>query len=386
MEGKPRYGPVRCGLAAPGSRFSHPKTTGDLFMEASVSILFTPDILARAAEAFGLQGEPRKLGDFENYLFELEDREGDPAILRLTHSSHRSAEQVEEELRWLRHLAASGLEADVAACEPALSGEWVVPLEAADGSRFYASRFRKAPGARAAAGPDGWDPALVREWGAVTGRLHRASASYEAHHPRHHWHEEELTVSRGQYLAGEPELLDRFEEVLEELRRLPLADDSYGLIHGDIHQGNFHAHEGKLTVFDFDDAEYNWFVHDLAIPLYYALGGAAVQQLPEVEREAYAAAFFQPFYEGYASEHELDLDWLDRIGLFMRMRDLVLYTVLAKKLDESEKVGRMADWIAEIRARIVAGEPISKLDFRALAAEAAGQPAPAAKAASERRD
>ncbi|QJC50742.1 phosphotransferase [Paenibacillus albicereus] len=340
-------------------------------MEASVSILFTADILARAAEAFGLSGEPAKLGDFENYLFELQDHSGEPAILRLTHSSHRSAAQLEEELRWLRHLAASDLAADVAACVPALSGEWVVPLEAADGSEFFASRFRKAPGARAAAGPDGWNPALVREWGAVTGRLHRASASYEAVQPRQHWQEEELTANRGHYLAGEPELLSRFDAVFEELERLPRSDSSYGLIHGDIHHGNFHAHEGKLTVFDFDDAEYNWFVHDLAIPLYYALSGAAVQQLPEDEREAYAAAFFRPFYEGYASEHELDLDWLERVGLFMRMRDLVLYTVLAKKLDESEKVGRMADWIAEIRARIVAGEPISKLDFRALAGEAA---------------
>ena len=53
------------------------------------------------------------------------------------------------------------------------------------------------------------------------------------------------------------------------LDSLPKDDDCYGLIHADIHQGNFFVDENdNITIFDFDDCHYHWFAYDLAVPLF----------------------------------------------------------------------------------------------------------------------
>ena len=42
--------------------------------------------------------------------------------------------------------------------------------------------------------------------------------------------------------------------------------DAYGLVHADLHMGNFFVdHSGQMTVFDFDDCCFHWFGYDCAV-------------------------------------------------------------------------------------------------------------------------
>lgn len=339
-------------------------------MEQEVEQLFGEDILREAAVRFGLKADAwKKLGDFENYVFEA-DKDGTAVILRLTHSSHRTLDEVRAELDWIAFLSASGLEHEISGCIPSLQSLLAERIDVRD-SYFIACLFRKAPGQRPdSKDPSIWNADLYREWGAVTGRMHRVTQGYCPTLPdiprRPEWDQDELIVRAHQYIPEEETVAqERLDDVLTHLKRLPKPADGYGLIHSDIHAGNFFTDQGRITVFDFDDAMYNWFVHDLAIPLYYTVSRGT----PEAyggDRASFARDFFLAFWEGYASEYRLSPEWLEELPVFLEMRDLTLYLVIHKKMDVTALPDSLRDWFAEIRERVLAGRPLVELDFWSL--------------------
>jgi Ser/Thr protein kinase RdoA (MazF antagonist) len=115
-------------------------------MEPAVARIYRPEQLARATEAWGIEAQSaRSLGDFENYVYEVAYR-GRPAILRLTHSSHRTPELVRAELGWIGHLGGCG----VGVCRAIASerGDLLEVVPAEEGA-FTAVLFERAAGQRA---------------------------------------------------------------------------------------------------------------------------------------------------------------------------------------------------------------------------------------------
>jgi Ser/Thr protein kinase RdoA (MazF antagonist) len=51
--------------------------------------------------------------------------------------------------------------------------------------------------------------------------------------------------------------------VRETLATLDGGPDGFGLIHGDLHQGNYLFHHGAVRAIDFDDCGYSYFLYDL---------------------------------------------------------------------------------------------------------------------------
>lgn len=50
----------------------------------------------------------------------------------------------------------------------------------------------------------------------------------------------------------------------EETRRLPRTPETWGLLHGDLHRGNFLLHEGQIRLIDFSMCAFGHFAYDLA--------------------------------------------------------------------------------------------------------------------------
>jgi Ser/Thr protein kinase RdoA (MazF antagonist) len=154
-----------------------------------------------------------------------------------------------------------------------------------------------------------------------------------------------------------------YADLVRTIRALPKDDGAYGLIHGDIGVGNFTVRDdGAVTLFDFDEAQYSWFVEDIAVQLYYLVyvcGGEDGKSL----REEQARRFMHHFMKGYAPEHSLDEYWVRQIPLFLRLRELIVYIGAFRNWDGDETFGSadnqwFKDWIAESRARIENGIPI----------------------------
>ncbi|MBC8079096.1 MAG: phosphotransferase [Gorillibacterium sp.] len=334
-------------------------------MEKEVEDLFGDHVLKAAARLFGLKAEGfKQLGNFENYVYEA-DKDGVAKILRLTHSSHRTEAEVAGEMDWIDFLLKQGV--DIPKYDHSLQGNRTEKI-LTGASYFTAVVFEKAEGKHAkASDPEIWNEALFKEWGRITGHMHRETRGYQpptAHANRPLWDEDDLYKNAKNYIRlGDEFVLERLDALLKHLSSLPITADSYGLIHTDIHSGNFFVDQGRIRVFDFDDCCYLWFVHDIAIPLYYSLSWG-VPASYEGNRLAFAADFFQAFWQGYVDEYQLSHEWLAQMPTFLKLRDVTLYLVINKKLEDMDE--NTSRWMEEIKDRIKQDAPIVDIDYLAI--------------------
>ncbi|MBT2637359.1 MULTISPECIES: phosphotransferase [unclassified Bacillus (in: firmicutes)] len=326
-------------------------------MEKAVSSLMNQEILNDFLDRFGLEREVKKLGDFENYVFETY-RNGHPYIMRLTHSSHRSKDEVLSELDWIRHLNNQGL--SVPEVFPSKNGLLAEEILAEDRSEFYGCLFAKAPGAAVSVRSEKFNEELFEKWGETTGRMHQATKSYKPSEDikaRSSWDEDELLSVEKYYPSDERVLVENAKEVIAAISVLPINMNNYGIIHTDIHSGNFFYDGEQIHVFDFDDASYHWFASDIAIPLYYSI----LYRIPaseEEERNRFGKVFLNAFIEGYQKANLLPDGWKKQVPLFLMLRDIVLYAVLHKKIAPEDRDEKLKGMMDEIAVRIRSKQPI----------------------------
>ena len=132
------------------------------------------------------------------------------------------------------------------------------------------------------------------------------------------------------------------EKFIAELHALPQGTDAYGLIHNDFNDGNFTVDydNGDLTVFDFDDCCYFWFVYDLACAWEGGIGRTMFR--PLAERRAFMDRYMEQVLTGYTRENTLSEVWLARLPLFLRlvqMQELVHYAQYLDEPDEEIQAG-----------------------------------------------
>lgn len=291
-------------------------------------------VLRQAARMFNLNGEPpRRLGSFESFVYEVHNGR-EPCILRVTDSDHRPAEQILSELDWLDHLAHNG----APVCQPhrSIDGN-LVEVFHAENDEPAADYFSLVVFERASGGPAGdtdWGPALFRTWGETIGTLHRLTQDYRPSHgiaTRRHWHEDPDFRLHHSLGAGYDRLKERCDATIANLKRLPTDPSVYNLCHNDVHPGNFFVHNGRMTVFDFDDAHYDWLMNDLASALFYALRRPSVGE----DNVEFARVFWANLLEGYARQHVLDRRWLEHVPVFLKLREFLLYVLLQIEAPDS---------------------------------------------------
>ena len=105
-----------------------------------------------------------------------------------------------------------------------------------------------------------------------------------------------------------PGIGQKYDQLLAELHTLPQDADSYGLIHFDFNDGNFTVDydNGDITVFDFDDSCYFWFMFDLACAWEGGIGRTTFRTLPE--RRAFMDRYMEQVMAGYSRENILGAD------------------------------------------------------------------------------
>jgi Ser/Thr protein kinase RdoA (MazF antagonist) len=330
-------------------------------VEREVELQFSQEVLFEAAQRFGMSTDSlKRLGDFENYVYEGEI-DGVSYVLRLTHSSHRSTNMVLGELEWINYLAENGI--SVAKALPSTSGRLAEQIHVGE-DYFAASVFQKAKGRPLdRTNPAEPTPEVITEWGRTIGQMHRATKHFEpseARFRRPQWFEDDLMCFEKYLPKGDKHIVDIGYSLLEYAKNLPQSQDSYGLIHTDVHPGNFFVNEGKITVFDFDDSSYQWFASDIAIALYYTILWKFSDK-PQSEKDAYAKKFLEDFMIGYNGENQLEAFWLNEIPYFMKLRDIILYTVFHQKFDQNN-LQRFAKLLDGIRSRIEREVPIVFLE------------------------
>lgn len=315
-------------------------------------------ILSASASLFGIKSEDlKRLGSFESFVYEFKQG-GQEYILKITHSLHRDENQIMGELDWTNYLSDNGI--SVAQPIQSAKNKWVERIDV-DDSYFLIYAFEKVKGRHIS--KNNWDDSLFVKWGKVTGRMHALTKEYQPVKSEFkridvfndgffNWRNIELAKFKI------PGVLERCHEVIDEMHQLPRDDDSFGLIHADLHAWNFYINSGDMTIFDFDDCAYNWFAHDLAIPLFYELQSNQF----EPRDPAFAKRFFSNFMKGYTNENKIDAQWLKHIPLFLKMREIDCFLILIWENAEEEN-----DWcrrfMKERREKIENGVPVVDIDF-----------------------
>jgi Ser/Thr protein kinase RdoA (MazF antagonist) len=332
------------------------KITEDTFTENS------PYILTEASRRYGISASDlHRLGSFESFIFDFK-RNGEDFILRINPATNHSTNLIRGELEWIDYLADNG----VSACRPLPSTNGslteVVKLDNIDEdpeAYYTLTAFARAAGGTA--GKDDWNDKLFIEWGRVIGRMHALTKNYTPSDPsftRPTWHEDD-DLRADKYLpASQTEVLRKYADLLEHLHALPTDRESYGLVHEDMHHGNFYVNSGHITIFDFDDCQYHWFAADISIPLFYVMRNTKLND----RSPQFAKRFFSCLLEGYHRENSINSSWLEEIHWFLKLREMILYIIIYAE-DAHQLNGWCRDFMKDRRYRIENDIPVIDIDF-----------------------
>jgi len=299
-------------------------------MDGQISARYNDSILEEAMRRYGIAKDQIKpLDAFESFIYEFE-RGGVDYILRIGHSFRKSEALIRGEVDWINYLARGGV--SVARAISSERGNLVEAIEDGQGGQFLVTAFVKAPGQKP--WEAGWTPARFENYGRLLGNMHALAVDYEVvpAWKRPEWDDGSMQFMELYLPASEVRAHQKYQSLLEHIYSLPKDRASYGLIHQDAHQNNFFMDkDGTLTLFDFDDCVYSWFINDIAIVLFYISMDA--EELGFQTTAAFTQEFMTHFLRGYRQVYPLENKWLKEIPYFLKLRELELYAVVFRDFD-----------------------------------------------------
>jgi Ser/Thr protein kinase RdoA (MazF antagonist) len=329
-------------------------------MERYIKELYRDSILYEAMDRYGISKDLiRPLDAFESFIYEYQ-RSSEAFIMRIGHSSRRNENLILGEVDWINTLADGGV--PVARAVRSENGNLVESIQDGQGGYFLATAFVKARGQRP--WETGWTPRRYQVYGRLLGSMHAVAVDYRPPNPawkRPDWNDDLMEFVEHYLPASEVLAKEKYHTLVEHLLNLPKDCSSFGLIHQDAHESNLLMDEdGTLTLFDFDDCVYSWYINDIAIVLFYIAEG--VKDPPTFTRE-----FLTQFLQGYAQVYQLDPIWLREIPNFLKMREIELYAVINRDFDVNQIDNPWcARFMLNRKFRIEQDLPVIDFDFESL--------------------
>jgi Ser/Thr protein kinase RdoA (MazF antagonist) len=332
-------------------------------MKKHIKDRFNDAILHTILQRYGITAEQVTLLDgFESFIYAYE-RAGAGYILRITHTERRDENLIHAEVDWINYLAAGG--AGVSQAVLSQNGQLVEMTPDGHGEDFVATAFTKAPGK-----PPwevGWSAQMRENYGRLLGRIHALSKTYTPGDPawqRPQWDDTVMLDIEANLPASETRALEAFHKIVAHIETLPKDPQGFGLIHFDAHPANMFATEdGQLTLFDFDDCCYGWYIYDIAMVLFYN-----VMDAWEDGREAeFTRHFMTHFLNGYTQETDLDPKWLKELPWFLKLREVDLYALIHRDFDLDDLDEWCARYMRGRKQRIENNLPYIDFDFESLA-------------------
>ena len=243
-------------------------------------------------------------------------------IIRIAFLKDRSYDDFLAETEYVRYLAENG--GGVSNVVNSQNGNMVEKI-IHDNHTFYICVFEKAKGKQLAEnGYQYRESVPISEYyyncGKVLGKLHQLSKEYTPKHRRYSFFDKFNTEYIGKLIPDSlPLLKEKMFSVLDELEKLDKDNETYGMIHFDYSDGNYNIdfETGQITVYDFDNCCFGWYLYDLANLWMHGVGWIQFEPDPE-KRKAFMDDYFNTVLEGYRSETALSGSMLDKLQLFIK--------------------------------------------------------------------
>ena len=294
------------------------------------------DALAQCVDHWGLIPEKTVLvRDGVNHVFATETTDGQRVIVRISDGAIRGRGEMQGELIWLDHLIRNGCTVTT----PILSrnGELLETIDT-DKGKFHVCCFQRFGGRQLNPKTDPeWNDELFVKLGRQLGRIHRATddLSLPPDKDRKAWFECNLSQIPDPLPVGfNPQIAEPMRDFTEQMRGRPQEPLQYGLVHRDLHAGNFLVEDGEVQIIDFDLGCYGWRTMDFIVLLFsqYFFPSLRVSEAsPEMAGHVLAT-----MVSGYREEYAIVREQLEMVGDLLKLREIVCYVAMAPAVEHWE--------------------------------------------------
>lgn len=198
-----------------------------------------------------------------------------------------------------------------------------------------------------------WNANVLKELGRQIGKLHRFSRQFEETNPIRYikdWHDNEEYAFLKYIPKEETTIREVAQEVLTKIKNMPKDHSNYGLLHGDLWLENILVDSDlKLSMVDFQDCEKNFYIFDLAVPIYSAIEYSFVGGGNIIE---YGRGITKAIIEGYLEENDLPEEMLDRLPLFIKLKEVFEYSLMHMYWNKEELTEEQIRIMNHFRMRI----------------------------------
>lgn len=265
-------------------------------------------------------------------------------VLRISALGDRTEEDYLAETEFVRYLAAN--HAPVADVLPSIHGRLVETVRQEERT-YYVCLFAYAKGILLS--DNGYryrEGAPLEEYfyntGKALGAIHRLSKAFSpSHHRMGYFDKYNMATINSLIPDTYSALKEAISQRLERFAALPVDTDCYGLLHFDFSDGNYHIdmNTGAITVYDFDNCIYGWYLFDLANLWTHGVGWCQFEE-DAGKRMAFMNHYFDTILQGYRSETDVSDELLEQLPLFI---DMVLIENVVDAFECSLREGEEAD-------------------------------------------
>jgi len=328
-------------------------------MEERIKNKFTKEVISESAERYCVTSNNMILvGNHQNYVFKVNRSEG-TIFIRITHESHRNKQLIQAEIEWINYLSRK----DILVARPIVSkNALLIETVMCEEDTFFVVAFEEAAGKGIGQYP--WSTENVELLGQLTARMHLLSKDYTlvSDCKRFQWDENNFISKASEYLPKDQwKVVDTLNALIQQIKKLPTGNNSYGLIHGDMVACNYHVDGNKVTFFDFDECSYCWFINDIAIQLFYE----SLTWRGELDIEG-SLLSAKHFLRGYCECKALDSFWLKQIPLFINLREIILYIAIVRSKNSNNLDEWSMNFMKGRRERIENRIPFIEIDYTKL--------------------
>ena len=282
----------------------------------------------------------------EHITYRIASETGEQFLLRI-HPASKRYDEVLSELEWLSALERASL--NVPAGVLNRHGAFVTTTMGNDGSGMYGSVLRWVEGEGKEKGA--LSAEVIRDMGAMMATFHEASAHFRpsSRFVRPVWGLESLARDwehvrrhRIHFISDEAIALyaAAVKKAAEQLEGLNRHDRNYGMIHADLHLGNFVFRNDEPFAIDFGRCGFGYHLYDIA---------QAIMGLYPVQRTY--------FIEGYETVRELDDDPIPALECFFIMAIIEAYSFHAENPLETDNLIEEQPYAQAILRSFVNGKP-----------------------------
>lgn len=243
-------------------------------------------------------------------------------ILRISYQEDRSREDYLAELEYVRYLYENG--ASVSNVITSKDGNLIEEI-LFENHTLYICVFEKAKGMQLVDNNYCYREGVpLSEYffncGKILGKIHQLSKEYQPIHMRKHYFDKFNMQYIDELLPDRLSVVkEKISDILDSLDKIERSKENYGMVHFDYNDGNYHIDfdNGQITVYDFDNSCFAWYMYDLAELWIHGEGWIAFEQDLD-KRNQFMEEYFDEILRGYRTETSIEDAMVEMLALFVQ--------------------------------------------------------------------